>query len=111
MEKLGVTETVFPERDSAVRLATRISSTTILNVVRLGTHFSIQELAVPDDWTGESLRDLRLPDRFGVSVIAVHDNLTDDIVVVPNADAPLKDSDTLIVAGSDENLEKLLQKR
>jgi trk system potassium uptake protein len=104
MQKLGVTETVFPERDSAQRLATRISSTAILNFVKLGTAFGIQEMAVPNDWIGQSLRELRLPERFQISVIAVHDMLTDEMTAAPSPDAPLKDSDTLLVAGRDQDL-------
>lgn len=104
MEKLGVTETVFPERDSAQRLATRITTTSILNFVRLGTGFGVQEMAVPESWVGESLRSLELPRRFGISVIAVHDVLTDDMTPTPDPDAPLKESDTLLVAGRDEDL-------
>lgn len=103
MEKLGATETIFPERDSAMRLATRMSSTTILNYVRLGPDFSIQEMAVPRAWIGKNLRQLKLPQRFRISVVAVHDVLTDKILPPP-PDAPLKDSDTLLVAGDDEDL-------
>lgn len=103
MEKLGATETIFPERDSAMRLATRISSTAILNYVRLGPSFSIQEMALPNAWLGKSLRQLKLPQRFRISVVAVHDVLTDRILPPP-PDTPLKDSDTLLVAGDDEDL-------
>jgi trk system potassium uptake protein TrkA len=105
LEKIGATETVFPERDSALRLATRIASTAILNYVRLGPNFSIQEMAVPRAWIGKNLRQLKLPQRFRISVVAVHDVLTDRILPPP-ADAPLKDSDTLLVAGDDEDLAK-----
>jgi trk system potassium uptake protein TrkA len=104
MDKLGVTETVFPERDSAMRLATRISSTAILNYVRLGANFSIQEMAVPTPWIGRCLRDLHLRERMRLSVVALHDVLTDTVVPAPNPDTPLKDSDTLLVAGTDEDL-------
>jgi trk system potassium uptake protein len=104
MEKLGVTETVFPERDSAMRLATRISSATILNYFRLGPDFSVQEMAVPTAWIGHCLRELRLRDRFHISVVAVRDVLTDTIATVPDPDTPLKESDTLLVAGRDEDL-------
>jgi trk system potassium uptake protein len=109
MEKLGVTETVFPERESALRLATRVTSRAILNYVRLGAEFSIQELAVPDQWLGSSLRELELPRRFKISVVAVHDFLTDRITPVENPDAPLKESDSLFVAGRDADLRKLLK--
>jgi trk system potassium uptake protein TrkA len=104
MEKLGVTETVFPERESGLRLATRITSVGILNYVRLGVGFSLQEMAVPESWIGRSLRDLALPRRFGISVIAVHDILRDEMIPVPDPDARLKDSDTLLVAGKDKDL-------
>ena len=104
MEKIGVTETIFPERESALRLGTRISNRGLLNYVSLGAGFSVQEMAVPQGWVGHSLRELELPRRFRISVLAVHDILMDQMVAVPNPDAPLKDSDTLLVAGKDEDL-------
>jgi trk system potassium uptake protein TrkA len=107
MEKLGVTETIFPERESGQRLATRVSSRAILNYVRLGAGFSIQERAVPEPWIGRSLKQLELPRRFRISVIAVHDVLTDEMIPVPNPNAPLKDSDTLLIAGKDEDLARV----
>jgi trk system potassium uptake protein len=36
--------------------------------------------------------------------IALHDVLTDAMIPVPDPEAPLKDSDTLLVAGRDEDL-------
>ena len=111
MDKIGVTETIFPERESALRLGTRISSRAILNYIRLGAGFSIQEMAVPDSWTGRSLRELELPRRYGISVVAVHDVLMDTIISVPDPDAPLKESDTLMIAGRDADLERLARVR
>jgi len=106
IEKIGVTETIFPERESGLRLGKRISSRSLLNYVQLGSDFSLQEMAVPLSWVGQSLRDLQLPRRHGISVVAVHDVLMDAIHPVPDPDAPLKDSDTLLVAGRDDNLAK-----
>lgn len=104
MMRLGVTETVFPERDSALGLGTRLSGEAVLNYVRLGTGFSLQEMAVRDDWAGKSLRDLALRQRYGISVIAVHDVLADRIVAAPDPDLVLTDSLSLLVAGRDEDL-------
>jgi trk system potassium uptake protein TrkA len=108
MDHLGVTETIFPERESALRLSERLVSTEILDYIRLGQEFSIRELAVPDDWIGRSLRDLELPKAHRVSVLAVHDILKDEFTPVPDPDAPLKESDTIFVAGADKDLEKLM---
>jgi trk system potassium uptake protein TrkA len=111
MEKIGATETIFPERESALRLGKRISSMTLLNYVELGEGFSMQEMAVPDAWVGRTLRDLKLPRTYRISVIAVHDVLTGDIKPVPDPDAVLKESDTLLVAGRDEELAKCARLR
>lgn len=104
MEKLGVTETVFPERESALRLGRRIASRSLLNYIELGEGFSIQEMAVPDAWIGKSLRKLKLPYTYGVSVVAVHDVLQGQMRSIPDPDAPLKESDTLLLAGTDVKL-------
>lgn len=109
MERLGVTETIFPERESALSLGTRMSGSGLLNYVRLGAGFSIQEMGVPEEWTGKTLRALELRQRYGISVVAVHDVLTDQMTVSTNPDAVLKDSDTLVVAGRDEDLAKAAQ--
>jgi trk system potassium uptake protein TrkA len=105
MERIGVTESIFPERESAISLGKRMSGTAILNYVRLGPGFSIQEMAVPDAWANQTLRDLALRARFNISVIAIHDVLT-DTVRPANPDDLLLDSDTLMIAGRDEDLAK-----
>ncbi|MDT8342680.1 MAG: TrkA family potassium uptake protein [Longimicrobiales bacterium] len=106
IEKIGVTETIFPERESGIRLGKRISSRMLLNYMQLAPGFSLQETAVPGSWVGRSLRELQLPQRMGISVVAVHDFLVDELYPVPDPDAPLKESDTLLIAGRDENLKK-----
>lgn len=107
MEKIGVTETIFPERESALRLGTRMARRGILNLVSLGPAFSVQEMAVPDRWIGCSLRQLGLPRRYRISVVAIRDVLSDAIAPIPDPDAPLKESDTLMVAGRDEDLARV----
>jgi trk system potassium uptake protein len=107
MDKLGVTETVFPERESGLRLGHRIARRTLLNYVQLSGDFSIQEMAVPDAWVGRSLRELELPKRYRVFVVALHDMLTDEMQPVPLPDAPLKESDTLFVAGRNSDLDNI----
>jgi trk system potassium uptake protein TrkA len=106
MEKLGVTETIFPERDSALRLAARIESTSILNYFRLNEDFGIQEMAVPESWVGRPLRELALRERHRIQVVAVHDMLHDVMIPVPDPDRRLAESDTLLVAGTPADLER-----
>ena len=108
LDKLGVAETIFPEHEAAGLLAKRLESRAILNYVELGEGFSAQEMAVPAPWVGRAHRELELPRRYNISVVAVHDALSDRIVPVPDPDAPLKESDSLLVAGPDEHLSKVV---
>jgi len=109
MRQIGATETVFPERDSGLRLGARMSSRSVLNYVRLANDFSIQEMAVPDRWIGRTLRQLELPRKHRIAIVAIHDVLHDEIATVPDPDAPLKESDTLLVAGRDDDLGRMAQ--
>ncbi len=111
MDRIGVTETIFPERESAIALGTRMSGTGLLNYVKLGNGFSIQEMAVPEEWMGKTLRDLSLRMRYGITVVALHDVLADQITASPNPDVVLKDSDSLLVTGKDDDLARAAQLR
>ncbi len=112
MSRIGATRTVFPERESAANLAYQMThGDSLFNYVRLGAGLSIQEMAVPREWEGQTLRDLALTRRFRVSVVAVHDVLTDTTSAVPDPDAPLLDTHTLVVTGSEENLARVTEIR
>ncbi|MBZ4409684.1 potassium channel family protein [Myxococcus faecalis] len=96
---LGASESIFPERESALGLANRITSGRLLQYVQLGQDFGLQEMPVPEAWYGRSLRELALPQRYRVHVVAVHDVLQDRMLPVPDPDRPLTPSDALLVAG------------
>ncbi len=108
LEALGVQETIFPEKESAERLALRLPSTTVLEYIPLAGGHSIQQIALPDRWIGKSLRELALPTRHRVSVVALYDVLTDRFDVAPDPDAPLKESDVALIAGENETINRLL---
>lgn len=106
--RLGVTESVIPERESARNLAFRmVRSDSLLNYVELNEDLSLQEMTVPASWEGQTLRALELRARFGVSVVAVHDVLTDRMTPAPDPDAPLLDTQTLVITGTRANLARI----
>ncbi len=108
MKKIGVNETVFPERDTAQNLVARLLGPTLLNYVKLGPDFGLQEMAVPAKWENSTLRNLNLRKNHGVLVVGIHDVLTDK-VSSPDPDQILTDSDGLLVSGRIADLEKVAQ--
>ena len=111
LEAVGVKETVFPEREAAYSLAHRIASRAVLKYIPLSRGYSIQEIAIPDRWLGQSLRTLQLPQVHGIQVVGIYDVLNDTMTIVPDPDQPLKDSDVAVVAGSDAAVSKILGER
>jgi trk system potassium uptake protein TrkA len=108
LDRLGVAEVVRPERETAYRLARRLSLR-LLNYTPIAPGYSIQEMPTPEAFNGKTLLELKLPQRYNVTIVAIHDVLQDEIYVVPPADYVLKDSDTLTVVGSDEALTRLVR--
>jgi trk system potassium uptake protein len=109
-EALGAVETIFPEKQAAQNLASRLTSGKLLQYTTYGERFGIQEMAVPESWQGRSLRDLKLPLEHEIQVVAVHDILRDEIAI-PDPVRPLTPSDTLLVAGSVDSLERITKVR
>ena len=111
LNALGVTEVIIPEKEAGVRLAHRMGASEVLDYMPLGEGQSIQEIAIPDSWVGQSLRKVAPRAQLGVQVIAVRCALTDAVHVPPDPDSVLKDSDALIVAGADKALAALARRR
>ena len=107
LERLDVTEAVFPERDAGSRLAHRIVSRAVLDYTEIGEGFSMQEIAVPDAWTGRTLVELEPRESLGLQVVGVRDALTGSLALPPDPEVKLKTSDSLLVAGRDDVLERL----
>jgi trk system potassium uptake protein TrkA len=109
MVRLGVAETIFPERESGFNLASRISEKGVLNYVRMARNLSVQELVVPDRWRGHTLRELEVRAQFGVSVVGIHDTATGEMIVPPDPDETLEPTDTLLLAGTDAALDDVAE--
>jgi trk system potassium uptake protein TrkA len=109
-ESIGVTDTILPEREAALRLAHRLRSKAVFDYLPLTKGYSMQEVAIPDEWIGRSLRDLQLPHTHGINVVALYDVLTDRLQPVPDPDTPLTESNLAIVVGQDDVIAKVLSK-
>lgn len=96
--RVGADEVVRPEHDMGVRLAQQIATPSIVDAFMLGDKHQVVEVNVgTQEAMHGRLSDLRLPNRFGVQVIAV--NRRGELTVSPGADFELRARDRVVVIG------------
>lgn len=106
LEKTGADRVVFPERDMGVRVAQNLVSTNLLDYIELSDDYSIMEFTAPAFTVGKTLAQLRLPNRFGINVIAIKTG-PEEINIAPQAGDVVNQGDILVVAGENKQLKKL----
>ncbi|MTI49519.1 potassium channel family protein [Sporosalibacterium faouarense] len=105
LKKIGADRVVFPEREMGLRVAHNLVSTNILDYIELAPDYSIVEISTNKEWVGKALKEIGLPTKYGINVMAIkHGN---DINITPYGDDVIREGDVLIVIGSNEDLRKL----
>ncbi|MBP5208677.1 MAG: TrkA family potassium uptake protein [Clostridia bacterium] len=99
----GADEVVYPEKQSARRLAIKLSSDAILDFIELDSDHSIYEMAMPRDWIGKSLVQLDVRRKHNVNIISLKRN---GKLILPGADTVMSDGDVLYVIGDMKDLRK-----
>ena len=109
LEKLGVTRVVFPERDTAIRLAHSLVIPNVLDYIELSNEFSIIEVPAPGEFSGRTLKEIGLRARFGLTTIAIKRTEGSNLVtnIAPGPDDVVREGDTLALLGSNEKLGQL----
>ena len=107
LESVGATETIYPEKDMAIKTALKLSCPNVLEYLPLISGFGIQEIAPPEKFIGKNLRELDLRNKYGIQVIAIKELIPEKTTFIPKADFILKDSDILVIMGKHKQLEKI----
>ena len=99
----GADETVYPEKQTAVRLATKEASDDILDVFQLDRDLNIYEVRVPKAWNNKTLAELDIRKKHNLNVIAVR---TRDQLILPMPDMVLNTEDAMLLLGNMKDIQK-----
>jgi trk system potassium uptake protein TrkA len=102
--KNGADEVVYPERDIAIKLATRCSATNLFEFIELTNEYAIFETAVPKKWIGNTLKDINVRQRFNVNIIAIKNE--DNLNPIPNPDYSFQAEDHIVFLGKSTDVNK-----
>jgi trk system potassium uptake protein TrkA len=103
---VGADEVINPEWDFGARFANRIVSEDILGEMSLGSDLMVTEFKSPVPMVGQSLINLDLRRKFGITVMAIR--RMSGLVIQANPEEVIQEGDILIVISKKGEVEKLL---
>lgn len=107
LKALGADSVIFPERETAARLAAQLINRNLLDFIPLTENYLVMQITPPPWILGQTLLQLNLRKRFDLFVMAVKENAPDRTVFLPGPDFMIKESDALLIIGKKESLEAL----
>ncbi len=118
LKKVGADRIIFPEREMAEKIAESLASPKIFDFIELSKTHGIIEMVVPKKMVNKSLGELKLRDKYRVSVIAIKrkvpysksdgsTDFKDDVIIGPGGNDEIISGDLLILLGKNVDLEKI----
>ncbi len=118
LKKVGADRITIPEREMAEKLAQSLASPKIFDFIEVSDTHGIVEMVVPKKLANKSLSDLKLRDKYKVSVIAIRrkvpfskpDGSTDfreEVVIGPGGNDETIPGDVLILLGRNDDIDKI----
>ena len=103
--EVGAHRVVFPERETGIRVAHSFAAAGVLDYLDVTPGYGLARAPVGGAWVGRSLGELDLQTSCGVHAVLLA--RAGDVLLDPPGSEVLQAGDVLIVAGRDEDLERL----
>ena len=111
LRRIGADSVIYPDRDSAHRLARSIVNHDALNFLEVSEGFSICEISVPEKVRGKTLAESNFRKTTGLTVLCIRRlegaGVDSRKVLVPGPEEVLRSDDRLIVFGETRTLDSL----
>jgi trk system potassium uptake protein TrkA len=116
LKNLGVNEVIYPERDTAIRVAHRLISPNVLEYLELAPGYSIEEVSVPEQFSGLSLREAKIQDKHNLNIIGIKKQVSrmvqgrmmkgETFNFTPLPDDVIEKGDVLVMIGKEVDLDR-----
>jgi len=115
--KVGATEVIYPEIESAQRWAYKLIAPQIGEKIDFAPGYSLARIKAPASFDGRTVMDLQLRQKYNVNLVLIKrgehtktkKSQRGEIINVPMPSTVIYQDDILMVAGSEADLAKLPQ--
>ena len=104
--RIGADQVIYPEKDSAKRLAIAESSDSIFDCMPLTEDYGIYEITVPKKWVGKTIVKLDVRRAYNLSILALKTG--DKLRPLPPVDHAFNETEHLMVLGRDEDIRRVI---
>lgn len=109
LRRIGADSVIYPDRDSAHRLARAIANHNVIDFFEVSEGYSIAEIDIPAGVRGKTLAEADLRNRYGITVLcirrAAEDSRKSRRVIIPTAGDVMEGDDKLIVFGETRSID------
>jgi trk system potassium uptake protein len=105
LEQVGAMRVVYPERETGFRVAHSFGASGVQDYLDAAPGYGIARIAIAPSWIGKTIGEVDLTGSCRLTVLAV--TRAGSVILNPTGDEVLRAGDSLIVAGLDEDLERL----
>ena len=95
LKKVGADRIIFPEEDTGLRIARKLSSDSFLDFFDIDDNLCLVEIKPKPEWIGKNLIELQLRDKYRMNVVAVKDHSEMRSFIDPKR--PLEEDTELLV--------------
>ncbi len=103
--RIGANRVVFPEQETAIRIAQNLVTDNIFDFINLSPEHSIVEIAVKEEWVGKTILEINPRANYNINIIAIKNGVETDISIKP--DRAIKQGDVLLVIGENKDIKKI----
>lgn len=104
--KNGADEVVYPDRDIAKRVATRVSTNHVYDYVEMG-EYSIYEIQPLEEWIGKTIREVDFRAKYNVNIMGTKHG--DETNLMPTPEHIFDREEHLMVIGKKEDIDRILK--
>jgi trk system potassium uptake protein len=120
LERLGVSDIIYPERDTAARIGKTLAMRNVLDYVPLTGEYVVMNIQPPASFIGKNIRDLQIGARFkcqilGIKYLQGNEHCSPDapewenMKIAPTADDIIPEHSVLLFLGRKSDLKKIQQ--
>ena len=103
----GADEVIYPDRDIAEKLAVRYSANHVFDYIELTEEYSIYEIPPLSQWTGKTIKELDIRNRYGIHILGTKVN--GKARLMPGASYVICPEEHLMVIGKKEDVDRILK--